>query len=73
MRDGEVPIDTSICTKTPKLDGTAVDLTYINGELVQSLTRGDGHKGNCILRNMKHLASSNLNSDHAPEVVMLTG
>ncbi len=73
MRDGEVPINKSICTKTPKLDGTAVDLTYINGELVQSLTRGDGHKGNCILRNMKHLAPSRLDSEHSSEVLMVTG
>lgn len=64
MRDGEIPINTKECVKTPKLDGTAVDVTYVNGKLVQSLTRGDGHKGNCILRNMKHLV---------PEVIQALG
>lgn len=75
MRDGDVPIDKSICVKTPKLDGAAVDLLYVGGELVQSLTRGDGHKGNCILRNIKHLAPTCIPvpHDNACDVVQVTG
>lgn len=71
MRDGEIPLNKSQCVETPKLDGTAVDVTYIGGRLVQSLTRGDGHKGNCILRNMKHLVSENLYP--VAEVIQVTG
>ena len=70
-RDGEIPLNINECVETPKLDGSAVDLFYVNGELVQSLTRGDGHKGNCILRNMRHLAPNELIG--TPNIVQVTG
>ena len=38
-------IDLSKCVETPKLDGAAISLLYIGGELVQALTRGDGKVG----------------------------
>lgn len=70
-RDGEIPLNINQCVETPKLDGSAVDLFYVNGELVQSLTRGDGHKGNCILRNMKHLAPTKISNEQC--VAQITG
>jgi len=42
-------------TWTPKLDGAAVSLLYVNGKLHRALTRGDGKTGIDITKNMKHL------------------
>lgn len=41
--------------ESPKLDGCAVDLLYINGKLVQCLTRGDGIKGTDRTENISQL------------------
>lgn len=41
--------------KTPKLDGAAVSLLYVNGYLALSLTRGDGNLGRDITDKMKLL------------------
>jgi len=42
-------------TVTPKLDGAAVSLQYIRGELSLALTRGDGKHGLDITDNMRFL------------------
>ena len=41
--------------ETPKLDGAAVALTYVNGNYVLGLTRGDGKRGQDITEKIRHL------------------
>ncbi|QGH45244.1 NAD-dependent DNA ligase subunit A [Bacteriophage Eos] len=41
--------------ETPKLDGCAISLLYIDGELIQALTRGNGILGNDVTDNVKML------------------
>jgi DNA ligase (NAD+) len=40
-----------------KYDGVAIGITYINGILVQAVTRGDGEKGDDITTNVKTIKS----------------
>ena len=46
---------TSPMVRTPKLDGAAVSLQYINGHLAQALTRGDGNLGRDISLKLEEL------------------
>jgi len=57
---------------TPKLDGAAISLLYINGELVQALTRGDGVEGQLIT---DKLLSTNLVPHKIPytPILQITG
>ena len=50
--------DSVVCSV--KLDGAAVGLTYVNGQLTQALTRGDGKRGLDITDNMKSLVPNSL-------------
>jgi NAD-dependent DNA ligase len=54
----DAPIPTAPCVRTPKLDGAAVSLMYINGHLAQALTRGDGNLGRDITLKMEELVPS---------------
>lgn len=36
-----------------KYDGTSISLTYVNGELVQAVTRGDGVRGDDVTANVR--------------------
>lgn len=40
-----------------KYDGASISLTYINGRLIQAVTRGDGVKGDDITANVKTIRS----------------
>ena len=51
----EVEGSTAPMVRTPKLDGAAVSLQYVNGHLAQALTRGDGQLGRDITLKMEEL------------------
>lgn len=38
---------------SPKLDGIAMELVYVNGKLANAITRGDGYVGEDVLENIK--------------------
>ncbi|MDR1883126.1 MAG: NAD-dependent DNA ligase LigA [Prevotella sp.] len=40
-----------------KYDGTSISLTYINGELAQAITRGDGVQGDDVTANVRTIRS----------------
>jgi DNA ligase (NAD+) len=44
-KDGALPLNRQDCVKTPKLDGAAISVLYIDGEFQHALTRGDGIMG----------------------------
>ena len=62
---------------TAKLDGAAVSVTYINGELYQALTRGDGKQGLDITEKMRYLVPETLKGTLqgavSKELIQITG
>lgn len=59
----------------PKLDGIAVSLLYVNGLLVQALTRGDGETGEDITANVRAIPSVQLRlqTDTPPKELEVRG
>ena len=55
--------DTTGYIRTPKLDGCACSLLYVNGELSLALTRGDGIMGNVITDKMCSVAPTIIKTD----------
>ena len=52
---GDIESSTAPMVRTPKLDGAAVSLQYVNGHIAQALTRGDGQLGRDITLKMEEL------------------
>lgn len=50
--EGTAPLQEYAKTCSPKLDGAAISLLYIDGQLVRALTRGDGIEGQDITDKM---------------------
>ena len=57
---------------TPKLDGAAVSLLYVEGKLHRALTRGDGKKGIDVTEHLKTRVPHAINPN-SPPVVQITG
>lgn len=54
--DKTLDADFSYCCEL-KFDGTAICLTYVGGELVQALTRGDGVVGDDVTENARRISN----------------
>lgn len=59
----------------PKLDGLAVSLLYVQGQLIQAATRGDGQRGEDVTQNVRTIRNIplELNGDGVPERVEIRG
>ena len=74
----DAPLDIDECICTPKLDGAAVSILYVDGILELALTRGDGIQGRDITDKMKELVPAKLRrsgrfKDLYNGVVQITG
>lgn len=56
VKEGLEGEDFEICAEM-KYDGLGISLTYIDGELVQAVTRGDGVKGDDVTANVRTIRS----------------
>ena len=59
----------------PKIDGISASLTYLNGKLVQGLSRGDGREGEDITQNLLtiHDIPKQINSKNFPKEIDIRG
>jgi len=53
----KIPKDTEFVVQ-PKCDGISLEIIYQNGELVEAITRGDGHIGDIITQNVVKMKNS---------------
>jgi len=56
---------------TPKLDGSAVSILYVEGKLTLALTRGDGKKGVPITDKIKYLVPREILTEE--KIIQITG
>ena len=61
----DAPVD-YVCE--PKLDGLAVELVYLGGELAEGSTRGDGAVGEDVIRNLRTIGSLGANAGVLPRL-----
>ena len=58
---------------SPKLDGAAVSLLYVGGELKQALTRGDGKVGKDVTEKLKYLVPNTIGFETTGHIIQITG
>jgi DNA ligase (NAD+) len=66
----DAPLSVEDCIQTPKLDGAAVSLLYVEGLLQLALTRGDGIQGRDITDKMRLLVPEEISITN---LVQITG
>ena len=66
----KAPLSIDLCVKTPKLDGAAISILYIGGELSLALTRGDGRIGRDITDKVATLVPNTIKREG---IVQITG
>ena len=66
----KAPLDVNSCVVTPKLDGAAVSLLYVDGNLELALTRGDGIQGRDITDKMRMLVPTEI---RRTDLIQITG
>jgi DNA ligase (NAD+) len=66
----DAPLSIEDCIETPKLDGAAVSLLYVEGLLQLALTRGDGIQGRDITDKMRLLVPEEISITN---LVQITG
>ena len=64
------PLDVDKCVCTPKLDGAAVSILYVDGSLQLALTRGDGKQGKDITDKMRCIVPTEIEEK---SLVQITG
>ncbi len=59
----------------PKLDGLAISLLYVNGQLTRGATRGDGNVGEDVTQNVKTIQNipHTLQGNDIPETIEIRG
>lgn len=67
----EAPIPLSNCVATPKLDGAAISVLYVQGTYTLALTRGDGYKGRDITDKIRQFVPEKIDTNH--NLVQITG
>jgi len=68
-------VDTLDYTCELKYDGASISLTYVNGNLTQALTRGDGVQGDDVTNNVKtiHSVPLQISSSDVPDTFTIRG
>lgn len=68
-------VDTLDYTCELKYDGASISLTYVNGNLTQAVTRGDGVQGDDVTNNIKtiHSVPLQISSSDVPDTFTIRG
>lgn len=66
----EAPLNLQKCVSSPKLDGAAVSLLYVNGAFTLGLTRGDGKVGKDVTPNLATIVPDQI---PLPGIIQVTG